>query len=79
MKQEKKKKPHICEVMFECHFWGKHIKEHSYYIKPLLPILSASYTWKCYICSAIMLHNTCRLDIHYQDLLCLYWIYWNEN
>ena len=73
----RKKDPHLWSNVWVS-FWGKHIKEHSYYIKPLLPILSASHTWKCYICSAIMLHNTCRLDIHYQDLLCLSWIYWNE-
>ena len=75
MKWEEKKK-HVYEVRFECHFGEKHKRENSYYIKPLLTNLFASHTWKCYICSAIILHNTCRLDIHYQDLLCLSWTDW---
>ena len=77
MKWEEKKK-HVYEVRFECHFGEKHKRENSYYIKPLLTNLFASHTWKCYICSAIILHNTCRLDIHYQDLLCLSWTDWKE-
>lgn len=70
MKQELKKKNTSVKLRIECHLGKKRKREPSYCMKLLSLILSANHTWKCYICSAIILHSMCRLDIHCQgDLL----------